>query len=239
MDKLEPPQSFSFEGNVSHGWKLWLKHFEFYLTGTEQDRKNNKVKTSVLLTCIGQKGWEICKIFNSDNPGDEMRLACVLQKFCEYCNHRKNITIALHKLFAYWQHEGQNFHDFFTELKKLSSECAFEILHDSLIKDMIVCGTNDNSLRECLLHKSELTLPKAISAGHAAEETRKHARQTLKSNETIDLHKISKHSKSRSQTSTQATEIIKKCKFCKNSHHRGKCPAYGKVCHNCNRKKTF
>ena len=66
---------------------------------------------------------------------------------------------------------------------------------------MIVCGTNDNSLRECLLHKSELTLPKAISAGHAAEETRKHARQTLKSNETIDLHKISKHSKSRSQTS--------------------------------------
>ena len=28
---------------------------------------------------------------------------------------------------------------------------------------------------------------------------------------TIDLHKISKHSKSRNQTSTQATEIIKKC----------------------------
>ena len=56
MDKLEPPQSFSFEGNVSQGWKLWLKHFEFYITGTEQDRKNNKVKTSVFLTCIGQKG---------------------------------------------------------------------------------------------------------------------------------------------------------------------------------------
>ena len=84
-----------------------------------------------------------------------MRLACVLQKFSEYCNHRKNITIALHKLFAYWQHEGQNFHDFFTELKKLSSECAYEILHDSLIKDMIVCGMNDNSLRERLLRESD------------------------------------------------------------------------------------
>ena len=104
---------------------------------------------------------------------------------------------------------------------------------------MIACGTNDNSLRERLLRQSELNLSKAISAGHADEETRKHAREILKSNETIDLHKTSKHSKSKSQTSAQATEIIKKRKFGENSHHRGKCPAYGKVCHNCNRKKNF
>ena len=77
MDKLEPPQSFSFEGNVSQSWKLWLKHFEFYLTATKKDVKNDKVKTSVLMTCIGQKGREIYETFNFDNPGDEMRLACV------------------------------------------------------------------------------------------------------------------------------------------------------------------
>ena len=48
MDKSEPPQSFSFKGNVTQGWKLWLKHFEFYLTATEKDG-TNKVKASVLL----------------------------------------------------------------------------------------------------------------------------------------------------------------------------------------------
>ena len=58
---------------------------------------------------------------------------------------------------------------------------------------MIVCETNGNSLRERLLRESELTLPKAISAGHAAEEICKHVREILKSNETIDLHKISKY----------------------------------------------
>ena len=47
MDMLEPPQSISFEGRVSQDWKLWLKHFEFYLTATEKDGKNDKVKTSV------------------------------------------------------------------------------------------------------------------------------------------------------------------------------------------------
>ena len=41
MDKLEPLQSFSFEENISQGWKIWLKHFEFYLSATEKDRKTN------------------------------------------------------------------------------------------------------------------------------------------------------------------------------------------------------
>ena len=104
---------------------------------------------------------------------------------------------------------------------------------------MIVCGTNDNSLRERLLCESELTLPKAISAGRTAEETRKHAREILKLNETIGLHKISKRWKPRSQTSAQANETIKKCRFCENSHDRGNCPAYGKFAINSNRKNYF
>ena len=136
MDKLEALQSFSFEGNISQGWKLWLKHFEFYLTATEKDRNLESI--------------EIYEIFNFDNLGDEMRLASVLEKFSEYYNPRKNITILCHKFFTYQQHEGQHFHDFVTELKKLRSECEFETIHDSLIKDMIVCDTHNNYLRECL-----------------------------------------------------------------------------------------
>ena len=136
----------SFERNVSQGWKLGLKHFEFYLTATEKDGKNDKVKTSVLLTCMGQKGREIYETFHFDNLGDEMRLASVLEKFSEYCNPRKNITILRHNFCTYRQHGGQNFNDFITKLKKLSSECEFETLHDSLRRNMIVSGTNDNSL---------------------------------------------------------------------------------------------
>ena len=37
IGKLEPPQAFSFDGNVSHSCKLWLKHFDFYLAAIEKD----------------------------------------------------------------------------------------------------------------------------------------------------------------------------------------------------------
>ena len=171
-----------------------------------------------------------------------MKLAPVLHKFSEYCNPRKNITILRHKFFTYRQQEGQNFHDFVTELKKLSSECEFDNLQDSLIKDMIVCGTKDNSLRERLLREYDLTLSKAISAGHAAEKTRKCACEILGSQPSADIDKIFKKklNKSNHNTRNQNTrDFPKNCKFCDSSHPGGKYPAYGKVCHVCNKRNHF
>ena len=115
----------------------------------EKDTKGDKIKTFIFLTCIGQKGRETDGT-STFEPGDEMK-APVLQKFSEYCSPRKNTTIIHHKFFRYRQQEGQNFHDFVTELKKFSSKYEFDNLQDSLIKDMIVCGTRDSSLFERLL----------------------------------------------------------------------------------------
>ena len=79
-------------------------------------------------------------------------------------------------------------------MKKLSSECESETLHDSRIWLFV----ERTSLRERLLCESELTLSEAIPVDHAAEETRKYVSEILKSNETIDPLKISKHSKYKS-----------------------------------------
>ena len=55
MDNLEPPQHFLFKGNMSHTRKLWLKQFHFYLTATKKDNKDDKINTSMLLTCLAKK----------------------------------------------------------------------------------------------------------------------------------------------------------------------------------------
>ena len=85
-----------------------------------------------------------------------------------------------------------------TELKNLSSECEFDNLQDSLIKYVIVCGTNDNSLHETLLRECDLTLSKAIT-----EETRQHAREVLRSQPFADIDKIFKKKLSKSDHNTR------------------------------------
>ena len=51
------------------------------------------------------------------------------------------------------------------------------MLRDSLICDIIICGINDNRLREPLLREPELTLQKAVQLGHAAEETKRRVKE--------------------------------------------------------------
>ena len=99
MDNLRPPPPFSFEGNLSRAWKIWEKHFNFSLTATESDSKSDKVKTSILFTRIGSKGREIYETFAFPQEGDKLKLKPVLEKFTEYCNPRKNLTILRHQLF--------------------------------------------------------------------------------------------------------------------------------------------
>ena len=78
INKLQPPPPFLFEGNLSHGWKIWQKHFNFYLTANESDAKSDKVKTSILLTCIGPKGREIYETFFFPQQADKLKPKAVL-----------------------------------------------------------------------------------------------------------------------------------------------------------------
>ena len=52
-----------------------------------------------------------------------------------------------------------------------SKKCEFENLYESLIKDIITCGTTDNILRRRLFCKSVLNLLNGIAASHGTEET--------------------------------------------------------------------
>ena len=103
-----------------------------------------------------------------------------------------------------------------TKLKKVSSECQCNNLQDSLVKDMTVCGTRDNSMRESLLRECDLTPSKAINTGHAAEETRKNNRAILISQPTGDIYTMFKRKlkKISDKTRNQNTrDFIKKCNF--------------------------
>ena len=71
MDKLDPPEQLSFEGNVRENWRRWKQEFELYLVATESDGKSKKVKSSILLTCIGKRAREIYNTFTFANDEDK------------------------------------------------------------------------------------------------------------------------------------------------------------------------
>ena len=70
-----------------------------------------------------------------------------------------------YKFLTSRQHEAEKFEEFVNKLKTLSHECELKEWRDSLIKDMIIIGTNDLYLQEKLLSETDLTLEFVIKAG--------------------------------------------------------------------------
>lgn len=121
MSKLNPPKELCFDGNLSQNWERWKKEFQFYMTATESNDKGEDVKTSRLLTAIGERAREIYYTFTFAEAADSMKLEPVIAKFDEYMNPKKNIPYLRFKFFSYNQSEGQSIDDYVTELKlKLS-----------------------------------------------------------------------------------------------------------------------
>ena len=104
-EKFPPPKGLSFTGNLSGNWNKWKTEFNLYLTATEAHDKSNEVKSSRLLTAVGEKARDVYYTFTFDNEEDSMKLDVVLKKFDEYMSPKKNIYMK-YKFFAQGRREG-------------------------------------------------------------------------------------------------------------------------------------
>ena len=126
--------------NVSEAWQRWKREFQFFLVATETDKKDNKVKISTLLTCIGQRSREVYYNFTFDDPADAMKYKNVIEKFDSHFCMNSNITCLRFKLLNVKQQENQPVDNFLNELRTKAQECEFLEFTESLIRDRIVCG---------------------------------------------------------------------------------------------------
>ena len=133
MEGFNPPDTLLFESdNLSANWKRYTQDLKFYLAATEKDSKGDKVKSSILLHCVGHKGREIYNTFIFEPTEHSMIFTKIIEKFDEYCIPSKKVTFLRHKFFTYRQVEGQSFDEFITSFRKLSVDCGFGDLNSSL-----------------------------------------------------------------------------------------------------------
>lgn len=73
--------------------------------------------------------------------------------------------------FMMAQGPSENIDAYITDLKNKAKVCEFGELHVSLIRDRIVCGIRDDTVRARLLREADLTLAKAVDICRANKIT--------------------------------------------------------------------
>ena len=252
--------------------KVWLERLEnFMLAEYGSDLTNEARKKAILITAIGEDANAAITNFQEQEKDTYEHLKVKLQ---EYYETKKNDTMHRHEFYTMYQEENEELDDFVNRLKKQALKCNFKVecrpataneaavnhdLTDDFIKDRIIVGIHDQSMKRRLMREKNLTLTNAINLAKATEAANKQIRQLTQPGLKL-VHANYRHqgpqfnakpskmqntmAKSRTAFKTQSTTPIQKydqkkklpaCKFCGENHQRGAdfCPAYKKKCRGC------
>ena len=170
----------------------------------------------------------------------------VLAKFDKYCSPKKNVVVERHIFNTRKQGPSEKIDTFITDLRILAKSCEFENLHDSLIRDRIVCGVNSDTVRGRLLREPDLTLQRSIDICRAAETSSSQLNVLTGSGSDASVNFLRKGGKARLNSGkTDLNKLDKQkhassnCGKCGRKHDAKNCPAFGKQCHKCKGKNHF
>ena len=159
-DNLQPPTFLSLQGNISDNWRRWKQRFTIYVTASKLNTE--EIKAATFLHVVGEDALELYNTFTWEADGDQHNMEKIMEKFEAYCNPKKNVTWERHVFNTRAQKSGETIDEYVTDLRSKARTCEFGDLMDSLIRDRIVCGIEDDATRKQLLKEKDLSLQKAI-----------------------------------------------------------------------------
>lgn len=239
------PGPLSLEGSCAENWKRFIQEFEIYLISSEKEGKRDEVKVALLLHCGGR---ELLDIYNTlpvseEEKNDYKKLVTSLNLHFE---PKKYTTYERYLFNTRTQQPGESIDSFVTDLRKQAKNCNYGTLHDELLRDRVICGITDDTLRSRLLRIDDPSLDEVLKQCRTHEVSEEHLKEfnaAFQSNVNI----ISKFAKAKARsTKKEGSEPntdheVRSCKFCGFQHilNRRFCPAADQECHKCGRRGHF
>ena len=176
---------------------------------------------------------------------DKHELTKVIEQFEVTFIGETNQTYERYVFSSRDQREGESIEQYITALRTLAQSCNFcSCLKDSLLRDQLVLGIKEMSVRKKLLQERKLTLMKALDICRSSETTSKQLRNmTDFTDESADheIEAIRQQSYRNRRREPLKPREKRRCKFCGETHEfdKNSCPAYGKSCNNCGIRNHF
>ena len=108
MDKLNPPETLNFDGNIADNWRRWKQRFKIFSLASGLSKKDTKVQAATFLHVAGMDALEVFNTFVWESDDDKSKVDKITEKFDEYCKPCKNVTWERHKFNTRNQQVGES-----------------------------------------------------------------------------------------------------------------------------------
>ena len=175
------PSKMDLTGNLAGNWKKFKRMWNNYEVASRLRTQSKELRTATFLTCIGPDVLDIYDGLPFDNDEEKTNITNVLALLEKYFIGETNETYERYLFNQREQESGESFDAYLTTLRSLAKTCNFGELRDNLIRDRIVIGIRDNSVRKKLLAEGKLTLDKCINICRANNTTAKQLKEISQS----------------------------------------------------------
>lgn len=232
---LSMPKPLKTDGNLANNWKRFKRTWDNYAIISRLNRFDDEFKTATFLSCVGEDAMEIYEGMDFATEEDRTKLDIVVNKFQELCLGETNETYERFIFNNRQKKETETIDQYVTAVRTLTQTCNFcACLRDSLIRDRLVLGINDNTTQKKLLQDRKLTLARAIDICRSSESSKTQIKK-LKENTEDAINAF------KAKQTPENREPALQCRYCGGNHPRKKelCPAFGRICKNCGRTNHF
>ena len=251
-DKIKRPTITSDLSNEQ--WSYFVSRWDNYRKSTKISETEEVVQ---LLECLD----EDLRMNLTRSIGDKINQKNsteLLKAIKTFAVREENLIIARIDLHNMKQEQDESIHTYAARLKgkasqcKLSSKCSScnsEVDYsDSTITDAISRGLYDHDIQLQLItasYNQEMTLAQMINFIETREAGK---RSAAKLNQNQSINATSNYKRQANKNMIDKKENTESCTFCGKKGHgkysplklrENKCPAYGNVCKNCNKKNHF
>lgn len=231
QSQIPLPPKLELSGNLAQNWKRWRQLWDSYGIVSEINQRPKEYQVATFITCIGMEDLEVYNGLPFKQEQDKNDPKEILRLMEEYFVGKTNIIYERYIFNNKSQELAETFDAYVSKLRKLAGTCNYEGICDELIRDRIVCGIRDNTIRKKLLQESELTLDKCVNICRAAEKTAAQLK-TMSGHEDVHFvkqkqpnttattkpqHNIRKQQQSRPPRHQQGSKSSV-CKYCGKTH---------------------
>ena len=218
-------------GTIAENWKRLKQTMRLMLQGPLSE-KDEKQQCGYFLLYVRQNGRDIFNTWTLTSAETD-KIDVLFEKYEAYCNPKQNVTVIRYKLNTRSQSDGETIDQYVTELKRLAKDCEYGELTSEMIRDRIVCGTNNPQKREKLLQADALDLAKALTIAREIEISTTQMKDLTEQDKSVHGMRKSRHDRNQARTEQPRDDKTRmsECRNCgRKNETKQKCPAGGKVC---------
>ena len=166
---------------------MYVERLQMYFVanGIDDDAK----KRAILLSVCGPTTYQLIRNLAQPKKPSELSYDELVQLLSNHYFPSQSVSVQRFRFNSRCRHPGETVAGYIAELRRLSEHCQFADSLDTMLRDRLVCGINDERMQRRLLAEPDLTCKKAVQLAQAIESAEQNVRDLHKSS-SRDLHAV-------------------------------------------------